>query len=100
MIAPSRLFSGVLAGAARPACLCVTGPVALAQNGGGADHWVGTWATAVVARPQGPQGFPQGFGPPPQAQPPQGQPQAVPPAGPEPPAQNGPAVQAGGRGGR
>jgi lysophospholipase L1-like esterase len=27
---------------------------ALAQNGRGVDHWVGTWATAAVARPQAP----------------------------------------------
>src|SRR5262245_5148167 len=32
-----------------------------AQNGRG-EHWVGTWATAVVVRPQGPAAAPQGFG--------------------------------------
>jgi hypothetical protein len=121
MHAPSRLFSSVLAGAALAASLFVIGPSALAQNGGGADrgpadHWVGTWATAVVARPPiliGPpaQG-PQGFGPPPQALAPQGQPEGAPtsviPVGaplsttlrPEPPVENAPAAQAGGRGGR
>ena len=117
MNAPIRSLSSVAA-VALAACLFVTGPFALAQNGGSADHWVGTWATAVVARPQGPQGFPQGFGPPPQGpQGPQGAPQAfgppppaqapqgqtiVSPPGaqprPESPAQNG--AQPGGRGGR
>jgi lysophospholipase L1-like esterase len=90
MNAPIRLFSSVLAGAALAACLVVTGPSALAQQGGGsgsadrgaASHWVGTWATAVVARLQGPQGARQGFGPPPQG------PQGTPPAfGPPPQAQ-------------
>ena len=37
----------------------LSGPSALAQSG---DHWVGTWATAVVARPQPGQGAPQGGG--------------------------------------
>jgi lysophospholipase L1-like esterase len=117
MNAPIRLFSSVLAGTALAACLLVSGPSALAQNGGSGDHWVGTWATAVVARPQGPQGFPQGFGPPP-AQPSQGQPGVPPPVAPavafpgaqppvippgtqprpESPAQNG--AQPGGPGGR
>jgi lysophospholipase L1-like esterase len=115
MNAPIRLFSSVLATAALAACLLVTGPSALAQSG--STHWVGTWATAVVARPQGPQGFPQGFGPPPQAPAPQGQPSVPPPVAPavafpgappplnppgapprpESPAQNG--AQPGGRGG-
>ena len=31
------------------------------------EKWVGTWATAVVARGQGPQTLPRGFGPPPRA---------------------------------
>ena len=43
---------------------------ALAQGGRNGDHWVGTWATAVVARPQGGPGN----GPPP----PQGRGQAPP----------------------
>jgi len=39
-----------------------------AQGGRTADHWLGTWATAVVARPQGPNGLgPLGRGAPPQA---------------------------------
>ena len=33
--------------------LLVVQPGARAQSGRG-DHWVGTWATAVVTRPQGP----------------------------------------------
>jgi lysophospholipase L1-like esterase len=41
------------------ATLFLAGPAALAQNG---DRWVGTWATAVVARPQPGQGAPQGVG--------------------------------------
>ena len=45
------------------AVLLAGAPGARAQNAG--EHWVGTWATAVVARPQGPQGPPPGFGPPP-----------------------------------
>ena len=60
------------------------------------EHWVGTWATAVVARPQGPG--PAGFGPAPPAastataQQPQA-PNAAPTPGPA-------AAPAGGRGGR
>src|SRR6476646_7865953 len=46
----------------------------IAQQGTG-DHWVGTWATAVVARPQTP---------PPPGAPPPNQPQAAPPAQPAP----------------
>jgi len=41
-------------GAALALYLLAGNPPALAQNGRGADHWVGTWATAVVARPQAP----------------------------------------------
>ena len=35
---------------------------ALAQNGRGANHWVGTWAAAVVARPQAAPAGGQGGG--------------------------------------
>jgi len=41
--------------------LFATGPTALAQNG--RDHWVGTWATAVVPRPQATPGAAPGRGP-------------------------------------
>ncbi|MEO8256438.1 MAG: SGNH/GDSL hydrolase family protein [Acidobacteriota bacterium] len=44
-----RLVSGVTAAAVAAAFLFLSGPAALAQSG---DRWVGTWATAVVARPQ------------------------------------------------
>ncbi len=90
----ARFFSTVAAGAALAASLFLIGSPALAQNGG--DHWVGTWATAVVARAQGPQGAPpQGFGPPSQAQ-------APPPAAAAPPeattTPTGQPAQGGGRG--
>jgi lysophospholipase L1-like esterase len=35
-------------------CVCADVPAATAQAGRTGDHWVGTWATAVVPRPQGP----------------------------------------------
>ena len=54
-----RLVSSATAAAAAAATLFLAGPAALAQNG---DRWVGTWATAVVARPQPGQGAPQGAG--------------------------------------
>jgi len=38
------------------------GPTAVAQNGRG-EHWVGTWATAVVPRPQAAPGAAPGRGP-------------------------------------
>jgi lysophospholipase L1-like esterase len=45
--------------AALTLCLLAGSPPASAQAGRAADHWVGTWATAVVARPQEvPQGPP------------------------------------------
>jgi lysophospholipase L1-like esterase len=93
-----RLLASLLASAALASSL-LAGPPALAQNGGTADHWVGTWATAVVARPQGPQGLPQGFGPPPPAPPPRTQEQGT-ASIPGPQAQAGPPAQAAGRGGR
>src|SRR5436190_13562019 len=40
--------------AALAVCIFAGSPPASAQAGRAADHWVGTWATAVVARPQGP----------------------------------------------
>ena len=39
-------------------CILTGAPPARAQAGRAADHWVGTWATAVVARPQGPASAP------------------------------------------
>lgn len=42
-------------------CLLPVNPRITAQGGANAQHWVGTWATAVVARAQGGQG-PGGFG--------------------------------------
>src|SRR5947209_4078797 len=47
-------------------------PQLLAQSAGANDHWVGTWATALVPRDPRPQ---------PAAQPAQGQPQAGVPQG-------------------
>lgn len=41
--------------------LVAVGPAALAQNG--REHWVGTWATAVVPRPQATPGAAPGRGP-------------------------------------
>src|SRR6478672_4525706 len=38
--------------------LCVLRPSLGAQASRGGDHWVGTWATAVVARPQGAPALP------------------------------------------
>jgi lysophospholipase L1-like esterase len=76
-------------------------PRVLAQTGGG-EHWVGTWATAVVARPQGLQPPPAGFGPPPQPAPagqaaaPQSATPNAPPSAAAPPAggrgRGGPAI--------
>ena len=59
-----RFVSTVAAAVALATCLSLSGPSALAQNGGNNDHWVGTWATAVVTRPQAGQGAPLGFGAP------------------------------------
>ena len=52
-----RFISSAATATVVAAFLSLTGPSALAQSG---DHWVGTWATAVVARPQLGQGAPQG----------------------------------------
>jgi lysophospholipase L1-like esterase len=41
--------------------IATAGPAAVAQNGGG-DHWVGTWGTAVVPRPQATPGAAPGRG--------------------------------------
>ena len=41
--------------------IVTTGPAAVAQNGGG-EHWVGTWGTAVVPRPQAAPGAAPGRG--------------------------------------
>ena len=51
-----------LVAAATAICLLATGTPTVAQRGR-ADHWVGTWATAVVPRPQVPPGAAQGRGP-------------------------------------
>ena len=93
-----RRCSTFAAGAALVGYFAV--PFANAQNAGGnAEHWVGTWATAVVARAQGPQaGPPAGFGPPP-AQNPAALPQQPGAQGQSPaPAAPAPAQAAGGRG--
>ncbi len=66
------------------AALVVTGqPTARAQGAG--EHWVGTWATAVVARAVRPPAG-RGGGAAPQAQAPQGTPAAAPVAPQAPPA--------------
>ena len=44
---PRQCFRFLLVGFSLPALLLVPGPGLIAQN---ADHWVGTWATAVVSR--------------------------------------------------
>jgi lysophospholipase L1-like esterase len=58
-----RFVSSATAATAIAAFLLLTGPSVLAQSG---ERWVGTWATAVVARPQPGQGAPPagGFGAP------------------------------------
>jgi lysophospholipase L1-like esterase len=55
-------FSPPAASVAVALFLLLAQPPASAQNGRGGDHWVGTWATAVVARPAGPPAAPAGFG--------------------------------------
>ena len=55
-----RLLATVAASAVVAIGLSTVRPPIHAQNGRG-EHWVGTWATAVVARPQGPQAA-LGFG--------------------------------------
>lgn len=42
----------VVVGVALASCLFTTHLVFAAQDGRSGEHWVGTWATAVVARPQ------------------------------------------------
>ena len=65
----------IVASAAIACSLLAARPALLAQGGRSNQHWVSTWATAVVARLQAPQGqAPQGQAPQAQnAQPPQGQ---------------------------
>jgi len=86
----SRSFVGsfsCVVGAAVVLPLLLVRPIAQEQAGrtspAAGERWVGTWATAVVARPQGPGG-PPGFGPAPSTQAPA--PPAQPTAGPQPPA--------------
>ena len=73
----SRFFAGV----AVAATLLFTQPAAHAQGAG--EHWVGTWATAVVGRavrpPAGRGGGPAPQGPAPQAAPPAAQAPPAPP---------------------
>lgn len=47
---PARLSSTVILSAAIAVCLAAAQPVTRAQSGRAGDHWVGTWATAVVSR--------------------------------------------------
>ena len=44
----------IIIGTALACCLYTVQPVGLTQDHGSGAHWVGTWATAVVARPQTP----------------------------------------------
>jgi lysophospholipase L1-like esterase len=81
-----QLTIGIVAALALSAQVTSSALTALAQAGNANERWVGTWATALVARAQGPQG--QGRGQAPQGQSPQGQ---------TPPTANTPA-QGGGRG--
>ena len=46
-----RFALRVAVGATLVACLVALQPSVLAQGGTGNEHWVGTWATAMVARP-------------------------------------------------
>ena len=50
-------------GALAPALYVLATGVPTAAQGGRADHWVGTWATAVVPRPQPAPGAAPGRGP-------------------------------------
>src|SRR5579872_4698624 len=71
-----RLMLGLLASVALFAYLLSTHATLLAQADRTTEHWVGTWATALVARPQTPpqgQGRGQAPGQPAQGQPAQGQ---------------------------
>ncbi len=87
-------------------CFLTAGQSAQAQRGGAAnDRWVGTWATAVVARPQGAQAGPVGFGPPtgqtaPQTPAAPGQPPATQGQPPPAPSAQPPQLGAGPGGGR
>ncbi len=56
-----RFLARVAVAATLAWCLFASRPPIQAQ-GGRSEHWVGTWATAVVARPQGPPGPALGFG--------------------------------------
>jgi len=89
------IFGRLTAAAILTFSLVAIDPALLAQSGRSTQHWVGTWATAGVARPQPPSGA----GAPAQApaQTPQGQTPA--PQGGAPQAPNAPPVGRGGRGG-
>ena len=56
-----RFLARVAASATVALCLSNTQPPIQAQ-GSRPEHWVGTWATAVVARLPDPQGAAAGFG--------------------------------------
>lgn len=69
LLVPTRACRRAIAGVALVLYVLALQPVLLAQAGRTSDHWVGTWATAVVARaplppPQG-QGQQQPAPPPP-----------------------------------
>jgi lysophospholipase L1-like esterase len=59
---PARLSSTVILSAAIAVCLAAAQPVTRAQSGRAGDHWVGTWATAVVSRLPVPQSPAQALG--------------------------------------
>lgn len=54
-LGPFASFSLIFAGLAAGLGVAGMPPTLQAQAGRGGDHWVATWATAVVARPQAPQ---------------------------------------------
>lgn len=49
-----RHSARIIMGTALACCLFTVQPIGLTQDDGSGEHWVGTWATAVVARPQTP----------------------------------------------
>jgi lysophospholipase L1-like esterase len=92
-----RVSSGLIAGAALAAYALAGHHLVSAQSARTSDHWVGTWATAVVARPQTPPGGGQAQGQPaaPRGQGAAGTPAPAAQAQPAPAGQPSPAPAAG-----
>jgi lysophospholipase L1-like esterase len=58
----TKRFLAMMAASAVVGLVLVTAQTPILAQGSRGEHWVGTWATAVVARPQGPQAAAGGFG--------------------------------------